>query len=199
MYIIGVIVVIIMLLCLYYYVKNGKLENFIVFMDDIIIPKKCWDYLLFNGEYYYLYNSNMLIDNINNPKRFKTKDEAIELMKNNMCPINIPEINLNNKKKEDDPSISLQRECNKHIAPYNFDLDICNTYNNTIQSSLINKIKNIESNNKIYSNYDLEQCMINKITEDNPELEDTHFINNFKDYFNRLNNHINEELLYITH
>ena len=186
---------------LYVMVSNRSLDNFIVMLDDIIIPKTCWDYLVTNGQEYFLFNSKLLVDGVKNPLRFKTKTEAIEYLGKNNCPDNIPNVNLLSNKKLEDPSISFQRECNNLVAPNKFDLDICNSYasdNDTLTGKYLTKINQIENDKKLYANYDVESCMINKAITEYPELDDTHFKNNFAAYFDRLNSNIDEDYLYIS-
>jgi hypothetical protein len=198
---IGVIVVIIILILLYIGITNHSIDTFIVFLDNIIIPKTCWDYLVSNGNEYFLFNSKMIVDGIKNPLRFPNKQKALEHLKTNKCPINIPFVDLVMKKKPEDPTVSFQQDCNYKVAPNLFDLDICNTYgsdHDTLTSKYLAKINNIENNKKLYSNYDIETCMINKATTDNPELNDTNFNDYFAKYFERLNSNIDEEYLYIT-
>ena len=199
--IIAIIVIIIILIVLYIIIKNRTLDNFIVFIDDVVIPKTCWDYLVSNGSQYFLFNSKMLVDGVNNPLKFATKQSAIDYLKTNNCPVNIPYVNLVMHKKVDDPTVSFQRECNKKVAPNLFDLDICGTYGSdydTLTGTYLSKINKIESDKTIYSDYDVESCMIKKASTEDPELDDTHFRNYFQQYFDRMNSNIDEKYLYIT-
>ncbi len=176
----GVIVVIIILILLYTILQNKLIDNFIVFVDDVIIPKSCWEYLVTNGKEFFLFNSKMLVDGIKNPLKFNTK-------------------------KLDDPTVSFQRYCNRKIAPNVFDVQICSDYssdNNTLKGKHItdvNKIRNdIKDDKKVYANYDAETCMIDRVINDDPSLDDTNFKTNFQQYFDRLNTHIDERFLYLT-
>ena len=197
----GIIVIALLLFGLYIFMKNRTLDNFIVFLDDIIIPKTCFDYLVFNGNKYYLFNSRLTYDGVNNPLQFNTRADAMEYLKSKKCPQTLPFVDLVSRKKTEDVSVSFQRECNRKIAPNLFDLDICGTYgsdNDTLTSKYLARINKIESDKKIYSNYDLESCMINKAVSEDRELDDTDFINSFKKYFDRLNSNIDEQYLYIS-
>ena len=199
--IIGVIVIIIILYILYELFKNKTIDNFIVFLDDVVIPKTCFDYLVFNGSKYYLFNSRLTYDGVNNPIQFETKNDALKHLQKIKCPSTIPFVDLVARKKTEDVSVSYQRECNKKIAPNLFDLDICSMYGSeadTLTSKYISRINKIESDKKIYSNYDLESCMISKAIAEDAELDDSNFINEFKQYFDRMNNTIDEQYLYIT-
>ena len=52
--IVGIIVVIIILILLIYFLKSRVIDNFIVFLDDVVIPTTCYNYLLTNGKNYFL-------------------------------------------------------------------------------------------------------------------------------------------------
>jgi len=199
--IIGLIVVIIILVLLYVILNNRTVDNFIVFLDDVVIPKTCWDYLVTNGKEYFLFNSKMIVDGINNPLKFPTKALAVKHLEKNKCPINIPYVDLLMRKKNDDPTVSFQRECNRKVAPNLFDLDICGTYGSdydSLTSNYLAKINKIESDQATYANYDLESCMIKKASTEDPELDDTHFRDYFNKYFDRMNSNIDEQYLYVT-
>ena len=206
--IIGILVIIIILILLYYFLKNKSLDNFIVFVDDVVIPKSCWEYLVTNGEDYFLFNSKMLVDGIKNPLKFSSKQLALNYLESNKCPTNIPFIDLVNRKKKDDPTVSMQRQCNVKTAITNFDADTCNFYNNNeeynkkkiVNNNLtLTELKNKQKERKVYTNYNTEQCMIENAINDNPDLDDASFNTNFKAYFNRLNTNIDESFLYINY
>ena len=198
---VGIIVVVIILLLLIYVLKSRVIDNFIVFLDDVVIPTTCYNYLVTNGTNYFLLNTKKILDGVNNPLQFNTKVEAINYLKNAKCPMNIPFVNLLENKKLEDPTVSFERECNKKIAPNLFDLDICGTYgsdNDTLTGKYIAKLNKIENDRTQYSNYDLESCMIDRATKEDPKLDDTHFKDYFAKYFDRMNSNIDEKYLYIT-
>lgn len=177
------------------------IDNFIVFLDDIVIPTTCYNYLVTNGKHFFLLNTKKILDGITNPLQFNTKVEAINYLQIAKCPMNIPFVDLLVHKKIEDPTVSFQRECNNKIAPNVFDLDICGTYgsdNDTLTGKYISKINKIENDKKQYSNYDLETCMINKASNEDPKLDDTNFKNYFSQYFDRMSSNIDEKYLYIT-
>ena len=199
--IIGLVVIGIILMSLYIIFKNKSVDNFILFLDEKVIPKSCPDYLITNGHSYFLLNSRMIIDGVNNPKKFETKKAAIEYLKANNCVENIPFVDLVMRKKTEDVTVSYDRKCNRKIAPNLFDLDVCGTYgsdNDTTASNLLAKINKITSDRKIYSNYDQEECMIDEAVKQNPELDDSKFKKYFSQYFDRMNNNIPEQYLYVT-
>lgn len=199
----GCILVIIILISLILLLreKNNVIDNFIVFLDDVVIPKSCWDYLVSNGQDYFLFNSRMLIDGKNNPLRFPNKQTALEHLSKSKCPTNIPFVDLVVHKKLEDPTVSFQRECNRKVAPNLFDLDVCGTYGSdqdTLTNKFLARVNKIERDRKLYADYDLETCMINKATTQDPELDDSRFKAEFAQYFNQMNSQIPEEYLYLT-
>lgn len=197
----GLIVVILLLVFLIYILRNKTLDNFIVFIDNVIIPKSCYNYLVTNGKDFFLLNTNTILDGVKNPLKFNNKDNALKYLRDAKCPDTIPFVDLVMRKKLDDPSVSLQRECSKKVAPNLFDLDICNTYGsdyNTLSGKTLANINKIENDKKIYSNYNIESCMIDKVMTDDTDLDDTNFKDNFAKYFDRLNSNIDEEYLYIS-
>ena len=197
----GIIVIIIIMIFLICILRNKSLDSFIVFLDDIIIPKSCYNYIVTNGKQFFLLNTNKILDGVTNPLSFNSKQEAVKYLKDSQCPDNIPFVDLVMRKKSDDPTVSFQRECGKKVAPNLFDLDICGAYgntNDTLTNSYLTKLNKIENDKKIYSNYDIETCMINKAATEDPELDDTHFKDYFATYFDRLNSHIDEQYLYVS-
>jgi len=198
---VGIIVVIIIILCLIYVLHNKSLDTFIVLLDDIVIPKDCYDYLVSNGDKFFLINTKKMLDGTSNPLAFNTKAEAVKFLSKSNCPDNIPFVDLTVKKKIEDPTVSYQRECNKKVSPNLFDLDVCGTYGSdadSLSGKIISRINKIENDKSVYANYDIETCMINKATKEDPSLDDTNFKDYFAKYFDRMNSSIDEEYLYIS-
>ena len=197
----GGILILLILIGLIVILRNRTFDNFIVFLDNVAIPKTCWDYLVTNGQDFFLFNSRALVDSVNNPLKFRTKQAALEHLKKAGCLAEIPFVDLVMRKKIEDPTVSFQRECNRVIAPNLFDLDVCGTYgsdNDTLTSKYLARVNKIESDKKLYANYDLEACMINKAVSRDKELDDSGFKAEFAAYFDRMNSQIPEEYLYIT-
>jgi hypothetical protein len=198
----GYIVIALFLCGLIYFLKTKYFENFIVFLDEKIIPTDCYNYIVTDGIKYYLLDTRKVFDGTTNPRAFESSDDAIKYLKTQKCETNIPFVNLLVKKRNpDDPTVSYQRECNRQIAPHLFDLDVCNIYgkdNDVSSAHLFSKINKIERDKAQYSNYDAETCMINKAVARDPELDDAHFKQYFADYFNRMNSQIDDKYLYIT-
>jgi hypothetical protein len=197
----GIIVVILLLIFLIYFLRSKSLDTFIVFLEDIVIPSTCYDYLLYNGKNYFLLNSKKILDGITNPLQFNSKEEATSYLNTLNCPVNIPYVDLVMRKKIDDPTVSYERECGKKIAPNLFDLDVCSMYGkdyNTSTSNTLARINQIENDKKIYSNYDIESCMINKAVTEDDSLDDKNFKSQFATYFDRLNSNIDAQYLYVS-
>ena len=197
----GLIVVILLLIFLIYILRNKGLDNFIVFIDNVIIPKTCYNYLVTNGRDFFLLNTNKILDGVTNPLKFNNKENALKYLRDLKCPDTIPFVDLVMRKKLDDPTVSYQRECGKKVAPNLFDLDICGSYGSdydTLTGKQISRVNQIENDKKLYSNYDIESCMIDKATTEDQELDDTNFKDNFAKYFDRLNSNIDQKYLYLT-
>ena len=197
----GIIVTILLMVFLIYILRNKVLDNFIVFLDDVIIPSTCYNYLVTNGKQYFLLNTNKILDGVSNPLAFSNKKDAINYLKVSKCPENIPFVDLVMRKKIDDPTVSYQRACGKKVAPNLFDLDSCSTYasdKDSLSGATMARYNQIENDKKIYANYDIETCMIDNATTENPELDDTHFSEYFSKYFDRMNSNIDDKYLYIS-
>ena len=197
----GLCLVILLLVFLIYFLQSKTLDNFIIFVDDVVIPTSCYDYLITNGNKFFLLNTKKIIDGVTNPLTFNTKEDANAYLKNSKCPTNIPFVDLVMRKKNDDPTVSYERECNKKVAPNLFDIDVCGKYgsdNDILTNKYMSKINQIENDKKIFSNYNNETCMMETVMKENPELNDSNFKNYFAKYFNNVNSNIDEMFLYVT-
>ena len=197
----GLFLVILLLVCLIYFLQSKTLDNFIVFVDDVVIPTSCYDYLVTNGNKFFLLNTTKIIDGVTNPLTFDTKEDAKAYLKNSKCPTNIPFVDLVMRKKIDDPTVSYQRECNKKVAPNLFDVDVCGKYgtdNDTLTNKYMTRLNKIENDKNIFANYNTETCMMDTVMKENLDLNDSKFKNYFAKYFNNLNSNIDEMFLYAT-
>jgi hypothetical protein len=198
----GIICVVIVLALLIFILKKNVLDNFIVFLDENVIPSDCYNYLVTDSKQFYLLDTRKLYDEQTNPMPFSTRESAIAYLKGIGCSTAIPFINLlKKKKKDDDPTVSYERECNIKVAPNLFDLDICNTYGedyDLASAASFAKINKIESDRSQYANFNVETCMIDRAVKMDPELDDTNFKQYFSTYFDRLNDNIDEQFLYVS-
>jgi len=197
----GILVIILLLIFLIYFLHSKSLDNFIVFVDDVVIPKSCYNYLVTNGEKFFLLNTKKIIDGVTNPLTFNTKQEAQNYLKEAQCPTTIPFVDLVMRKKLDDPTVSYERQCNKLVSPNLFDIDVCNKYgvdNDILANQYMAKLNDIENDKKKFADYNLETCIMDKVMTENSELDDTNFKTYFAQYFDNLNSNIDEKYLYVT-
>jgi hypothetical protein len=197
----GVVLIIVILVLLIYLLRSKALDNFIVFVDDVVIPTSCYNYLVTNGKQFFLLNTKKMIDGISNPLTFNTKLDAQKYLKNMKCPDNIPFVDLVMRKKNDDPTVSYERECSRKVAPNLFDLDVCGKYgtdNDTLTNKYLARLNQIETDKKLYADYNIETCMMDKVMKEEPSLDDTNFKTYFSQYFDNMNSNIDEKYLYIT-
>lgn len=196
----GIVVIIIILVCLIYLLRSKAVDNFIVFVDDVVIPASCYNYLVTNGSKFFLLNTKKMIDGTTNPLTFNTKLEAQNYLKKIKCPIDLPFVDLVMRKKNDDPTVSYERECSKKIAPNLFDLDVCGKYgtdDDTLTNKYLAKLNKIETDKKIFADYNVETCMMDKVMKEDPSLDDTNFKTYFAQYFDTINSNIDEKFLYV--
>ena len=125
--IVGVYIVILILGCLIWVLRNDYLENFIVTVNELVIPSRCPDYLVTDGRNHYLINSRKVFDGVNNPLKFNNKAEALTYLDNNSCP-RLEAIDLVVRKNNKDITVPYERECGKKTAYKLFDDDVCNYY-----------------------------------------------------------------------
>ena len=197
----GIVVIIIILVCLIYLLRSKAVDNFIVFVDDVVIPASCYNYLVTNGSKFFLLNTKKMIDGTTNPLTFNTKLEAQNYLKKIKCPIDLPFVDLVMRKKNDDPTVSYERECNRKVAPNLFDLDVCGKYgtdDDTLTNKYLAKLNKIETDKKIFADYNIETCMMDKVMKEDPSLDDTNFKTYFANYFDTINSNIDEKFLYVT-
>jgi len=198
----GILIIIILLFFLICFLRSKSLENFITLTDNTIIPSNCYNYLLTNGSKFFLLNTKKIVDNISNPLVFNTKQDAMNYLNNNTsCSNKIPFVNLVMKKKNNDPTVSYERQCNKEVAPNLFDIDVCNQYgtdNDILTNKYLNRLNEIQNDKNTFADYNVETCMMNKVMKDEPGLEDSNFKTYFSKYFDNLNSNIDEKFLYMT-
>lgn len=129
-YILVIIVIILLILCIILY--NSKYaENFGLFIQDIIIPKQCYNYLVTDGIKYYLLNTRKIFDGVINPREFTSSDLAYKYLDKIGCPrMDITDLVV--KKSKDDPQETLERTCAKIVASNIFNKDVCATYNTDV-------------------------------------------------------------------
>ena len=135
-------------------------------IDDSRNKHLVYDYLLTDGQLFYLYNSRDLIIEKKNPLIFETLDE-VEKYRNSTRtpPLNIT--NLIVKKNNDDPTENYERVCSKKISPFNSRMNTCLAYSKSEED--IEKNKDL-INDLSSGDHQLESCIIEEIGSENPEL-----------------------------
>ena len=147
------------------YVNVDKLtENFIVLVEDKIIPDNCPDKLFFDGKYYYLYNTKKAFKKGSNPLVFKSLRQCQDYIKINGCQ----NLSIDNKRQlgSGEPVLSYQRICNKKVANDLYNIEKCIAYAETPEE--IEKCSSQTDN--VHRNTDLEQCMTRVVSQNNPNL-----------------------------
>jgi hypothetical protein len=164
----GVLIVFLMLGCLIWVLKNKYIEKFIVLIDEVVIPKECPDYLVTNGVHYYLIDSRKVLDGVNNPMKFDSKEAAESYLDVNKCPKLVP-INLVVDKDPTDVTVNYERECAKKVATQLFNTDVCGTYSDDTQLENLRTYTNALSNLKEKANQIMNQINSQKLQSGNIE------------------------------
>lgn len=160
--VLGVSIVVLMLGCLIWVLQNRYIEKFIVFVEEIALPRDCPDYLVTNGSHYYLINSRKILDGVNNPLKFNTKEDAEKYLDINKCPKLIP-IDLVVDKDPTDVTVNYERECSKKIAEQLFNTDVCTTYSDPIHLENLRTYTNALSDLKEKANQIMNEINSQKL------------------------------------
>jgi hypothetical protein len=110
-----IILFILLALCIF---NRRNLESFIVTIEETILPKQCPDYLVTDGQYYYLVFNNKVFDGVNNPLIFKDIADVKQLLERIECPM-LDIISLRRETMNTDiwdPWDNYERLCSKQIA-----------------------------------------------------------------------------------
>ena len=169
-----ILLVIILIYCIYTSNRDGFQNRFQVNQFNIdglsVIDENknlVYDYLLTDGNLFYLYNSRDLVIGRQNPLIFETLDEAENFRKSTSTPpLNIT--NLLIKKTTDDPTENYERACSKKISPFNSRMNTCFAYSKSEKD--IEKNKDL-INDLSSGNHQLESCIIDAIGDENPDLK----------------------------
>ena len=166
--IITALLLILILYCFQKYINSDRLiENFIVLVEDKIIPKVCPDKLFFDGSKYHLFNSREPITLGKNPKQFEHLMEYQDYQKNlssfnvvsdlssqyKKCPTLSVTTNTRVVKKKTDPHETYKKICNNRISKNLYEIEKCIAYATTQ-----------EEINKCIGQSELDQCIKNSKT-----------------------------------
>ena len=150
----------ILLIIFVYIIVANTYEYMTNIFESVIIPTNCYEYLLTDGNKYYLLNTKQQFNKITNPLIFNTLAQANKYLSDNKC-VRLPLIKLINT-KHNIPD-NYEKKCANEIALNLFNADICTIYTNNDK-----QIQNyIDSN---YAKFNLEECMINDIKKEFTEL-----------------------------
>ena len=170
------LVILILVICIagYFFIYKESNESFIVFVDeDHAVPTGCYEYLVYDGSNYYLFDSRRSIDGINNPRKFKTSEAANSSM-DKKCK-SLPVIDLRaNKMPFDkngillDPQASYEWQCNRKNSVFIDKLGRCTAYAPTEEK--LKQYLDLTNQQSQLTNFDLDSCMVDIIKSQNSEL-----------------------------
>ena len=125
-----------------------------------------FDYLLTNGDKFYLYNARMLVSKGVNPLSFGTLEEARRFEDENNLQ-ELPLTDLVVRKVNDDPQENYERQCAKKLASINSQINKVLSYTEDEDQ--------LDEMNLLFSSInsvdrDIESCMMKKVVDDNSEL-----------------------------
>ena len=171
--IITALLLILILYCFQKYINSDRLiENFIVLVEDKIIPNVCPDKLFFDGSKYHLFNSREPITLGENPKQFEHLMEYQDYQKDlsnqdKKCPTLSVTTNTRVVKKKTDPYETYKKICNNRISGNLYEIEKCIAYATTQ-----------EEVNKCIGQNEVDQCIKNSKT---PKEASKCFTSNFVD------------------
>lgn len=196
------IVFIILIILFVLVVKFEMIEKMTNMYESTVMPKQCYEYLITDGNGYYLINPRHAMDGIINPKKFMNLADANKFLSINNCHP-LPLIDLVVNKSIEDPTDSYEKVCAYDVAKNVFNLGICSNYASGSEEEIKKKLNNIGVlYENEFDNYDIESCMFKRVADEDPKLKnvnkpDNQFIKKFSDYFNQLNEVISQDYLYL--
>lgn len=99
-------------ICLF---NRRQMEKFIVTVEETILPSQCPDYLVTDGQNFYLIFNKKPFDGISNPLVFKDLADVKLTLKELNCPM-LDVVPLRRKTNPKDPWDNYERQCGKQIA-----------------------------------------------------------------------------------
>lgn len=99
-------------LCLF---NRRQMEKFIVTVEETILPNHCPDYLVTDGQNFYLIFNNKPFDGVSNPLVFQDLADVKLTLKELNCPM-LDIVPLRRKTNPKDPWDNYERQCGKQIA-----------------------------------------------------------------------------------
>ena len=108
-------------ICLF---NRRQMEKFIVTVEETILPSNCPDYLVTDGQNFYLIFNKKPFDGVNNPLTFQDLADVKATLKTMGCPI-LDIVPLRRKTNPKDPWDNYERQCGKQIASPLHSLESC--------------------------------------------------------------------------
>lgn len=167
-------IILVIILLGYYYFFVSKSSFAVLFDDESTRVSKCFEYLLYDGSNYYLFDSRLPIDGVSNPKKFSTAISATKYLNGLGCgPLPVLDLRANNMPFDSsgnllDPQVSYEWQCNRKNAQFIDHLGKCLSYAKTEDD--FKKYLDITNQQSQMVNFDLESCMLRDIQEQNAEL-----------------------------
>lgn len=108
-------------LCLF---NRRQLEKFIVTVEETILPNNCPDYLVTDGQNFYLIFNKKPFDGVSNPLVFQDLADVKRTLEVMNCPM-LDVVPLRRKTNNNDPWDNYERQCGKQIARPLHSLESC--------------------------------------------------------------------------
>lgn len=108
-------------ICLF---NRRQMEKFIVTVEETILPSNCPDYLVTDGQNFYLIFNKKPFDGISNPLVFQDLADVKLTLKSMDCPM-LDIVPLRRKTNHKDPWDNYERQCGKQIARPLHSLESC--------------------------------------------------------------------------
>ena len=99
-------------ICLF---NRRQMEKFIVTVEETILPSQCPDYLVTDGQNFYLIFNKKPFDGVSNPLVFQDLADVKLTLKELNCPM-LDVVPLRRKTNPKDPWDNYERQCGKQIA-----------------------------------------------------------------------------------
>lgn len=108
-------------ICLF---NRRQMEKFIVTVEETILPSNCPDYLVTDGQNFYLIFNKKPFDGVSNPLVFQDLADVKDTLKVMNCPM-LDAVPLRRKTNLNDPWDNYERQCGKQIAKPLHSLESC--------------------------------------------------------------------------
>ena len=175
-----VLVFILFVYCLYLqcssnkgFLKNDEnYKNYQSSQNYQTINNKCFDYVMTDGNHFYLYKVRKPYQNNRNPLIFKSREEVMNYLKKNnyknlKCG-NIQFVDITNNKSNVDPRENAEWECSREWSGQKHKLNMCRSH----LGNSPNKFRALQEVNQLINDNEKnqEKCMFIKTLQDEPNI-----------------------------